>query len=239
MMSRRRGAGSTRTPVLKRARPAALRAKDRTRSETVIRADMTPAGMAESGTILDVDNAVQASILLFAAEGGRPVMGATKMRMMVFYLLKHAGSIAGKGLGGTDAHVNYDSGDVDAELRRLLDAGAVRRDSMAIEATAAGRDAAGALRGQLDEFATDILRNTKEFYGDLTDAELLAYNRAAYPDAGGRGALEKGELKMVEGILLGLIDKGKISTGRAAELLHRSREDVMRMASAAGIPVLN
>ena len=195
--------------------------------------------MAEGGTILDVDNAVQASILLFAAEGGGPVMGPTKMRMMVFYLLKNAGSIAGKGLGGTDAHVNYDSGDVDAELQRLLDAGAIRRDGTAIEATAAGRDAAGALRGQLDERAATMLRNTKEFYGDLTDAELFAYTRAAYPDAGGRGALDKDEMKMVGGILFGLIDKGKISTGRAAELLHRSREDVMRMASAAGIPVLN
>ena len=184
-----------------------------------------------------MENAVQASILLFAAEGGGPVMGATRMRMMVFYLLKNAGSIAGKGLGGTDAHVNYDSGDVDAELRRLLDAGAVRRDSDAIEATAAGRDAAGALRGQLDEFATNILRNTKEFYGDLTDAELFAYTRAAYPDAGGRGALEKDELKMVEGVLIGLVGKGMITTGRVATLLRRDRADVMRMVSAAGIPV--
>ena len=201
---------------------------------------MTLAGMAESGTILDVDNAVQASILLFAAEGGRPVMGATKMRMMVFYLLKHVGSIAGKGLGGTDAHVNYDSGDVDAELRRLLDAGALRRNSTAIEATAAGRDVAGALREHLDERAATMLRNVKEFYGDMTDDEALVYARAAYPDAAvGPGAPEKDGRKAVEAVLFGLIDRGKITTGHAARLLHRSREDVMRMASAAGIPVIN
>ena len=197
--------------------------------------------MAKGGTVLDVDNAVQASILLFAAEGGRPVMGTTKMRMMVFYLLKHAGSIAGKGLGGTDAHVNYDSGDVDAELRRLLDAGAVRRDSTAIEATAAGRDAASALRERLDERAATMLRNTKEFYGDMTDDEALVYAHAAYPDAAAEGpsAPEKDGRKAVEAVLFGLIDRGKITTGHAARLLHRSREDVMRMASAAGIPVLN
>ena len=198
---------------------------------------MTLAGMAESGTILDVDNAVQASILLFAAEGGRPVMGTTKMRMMVFYLLKHVGSIAGKGLGGTDAHMRYDSGDVDAELRRLLDAGAVRRDSTAIEATAAGRDAAGALRGQLDERAATILRNTKEFCSDMTDDEALVYHRAAYPDAGGRGALDKDELKMAEDVLIGLVGKGMITTGHMAMILHRDRAGAMRMVSAAGIPV--
>ena len=196
--------------------------------------------MAESGTILDVDNAVQASILLFAAEGGGPVMGATKMRMMVFYLLKHVGSIAGRGLGGTDAHMRYDSGDIDAELRRLLDAGAVRRDSTAIEATAAGRDVAGALREHLDERAATMLRNVKEFYGDMTDDEALVYARAAYPDAAvGPGAPEKDGRKAVEAVLFGLIDRGKITTGHAARLLHRSREDVMRMASAAGIPVIN
>ena len=193
--------------------------------------------MAEGGMILDVENAVQASILLFAAEGGGPVMGTTKMRMMVFYLLRHAGSIAGKGLGYTDAHMRYDSADVDAELQHLLDAGAVRRDSDAIEATAAGRDAAGALRERLDEFATNILRNTKEFYSEMTDAELLAYNRAACPDAGGRGALDKDEQKMDEDALIGLVEKGMITTGRAAMLLHRDRADVMRMASAAGITV--
>ena len=215
--------------------------QDRIWRETVIRAGRPPACMAKGGAILDVDNAVQASILLFAAEGGRPVMGPTKMRMMVFYLLKHAGSIAGKGLGGTDAHMRYDSGDVDAELRRLLDAGAVRRDSDAIEATAAGRDAAGALRERLDERAATILRNTKEFYGDMTDDEALVYARAAYPDAaaGGPSAPEKDGRKAVEAVLFGLIDRGKITTGHAARLLHRSREDVMRMASAAGIPVLN
>ena len=198
--------------------------------------------MAKGGAILDVDNAVQASILLFAAEGGRPVMGPTKMRMMVFYLLKHAGSIAGKGLGGTDAHVRYDSGDVDAELRRLLDAGAVRRGaSSAIEATAACRDAAVPLRGQLDEHAATILRNTKEFYSDMTDDEALVYHRAAYPDAaaGGPSALEKDGQKAVEDTLIGLVGKGTISSAHAARLLRKDLVDVMRMASAAGIPVLN
>ena len=197
--------------------------------------------MAKGGAILDVDNAVQASILLFAAEGGRPVMGPTKMRMMVFYLLKHAGSIAGKGLGGTDAHMRYDSGDVDAELRRLLDAGAVRRDGTAIEATAAGRDAAGALRGQLDEHAATILRNTKEFCSDMTDYEALVYHRAAYPDAAAEGpsARERDGQKTVEDTLIGLVGKGTISSAHAARLLRKDLVDVMRMASAAGIPVLN
>ena len=82
--------------------------------------------MEESGVILYVDNAVQASIILLAVEGGKAVAGRTQMRMMVFLLLKKVGSIAGRGLAGTDAHMRCDSGDVDAELRRLSDAGAIR-----------------------------------------------------------------------------------------------------------------
>ena len=194
--------------------------------------------MAESGTVLDVDNAVQASILLFAADGGRPVATPTKMRMMVFYLLKHAGPIAGRGLGGTDAHMRYDSGDVDAELRRLSDAGAVRCSSSGIEPTESGRDAAAALAEGLDERAAAILSNTKEFYGDMADAEALVYARAAYPDAaGGRGAFKKDEQKTVEDVLIGLVGRGVISSSHAARLLRRDLLDVMHMMSAAGIPV--
>ena len=94
--------------------------------------------MAETGIVLDADNAVQASILLLAAEGGEPVASRTRMRMMVFLLLKDMGPIAGRGLGGTDAHANCGSADVDAELRRLSDAGAVRCGRPGIEATGAG-----------------------------------------------------------------------------------------------------
>ena len=196
--------------------------------------------MAGSGTILEADNAVQASIILLAAEGGRAVMGPAKMRMMVFLLLKKVGPVAGKGLGGTDAHVRCDSGDVDAELRRLSDAGAIRCGRSGIEATGAGRDAAGALGDRLDERTAAILGDTKEFYNDMADDEALVYTRAAYPGAaGGPGMREKDEQGTVEAVLLGLMAKGKITAGHAARLLRRSRADVMRMASAAGIPVLN
>ena len=196
--------------------------------------------MAEGEAVLDADNAVQASILLLAADGAEPVASRTRMRMMVFYLLKHAGPIAGRGLGGTDAHMRYDSGDVDAELRRLAGAGAVRCGSTGIEATESGRDAADALAERLGKRAATMLRNTKEFYNSMTDDEALVYARAAYPGAAGRqDAPEGDEPKVVEDVLFGLIDRGIISTGHAARLLHRSREDVMRMVSAAGIPVLN
>ena len=192
--------------------------------------------MAKSEAVLDVDSAVQASILLFAAEGGKPVAGPTKMRMMVFYLLKNVDSIAGRGLGGTDAHVRCDSGDVDAKLRCLSDAGAVRCGSSGIEATGSGRDAADALAQGLDERTATILANTKEFYNDLTDDEALVYTLAAYPDARGPDGSEKGE-DAAEDVLIGLVRRGKITTGRMAVLLRCDRADAMRMASAAGIPV--
>ena len=196
--------------------------------------------MAGSGAILEADNAVQASIILLAAEGGEAVAGRTQMRMMVFLLLKKVGPVAGKGLGGTDAHVRCDSGDVDAELRRLSDAGAIRCGRSGIEATVAGRAAADALGAWLDERAASILRDTKRFYNDMADDEALVYTRAAYPGAaGGPGMRGKDGRGTVEAVLLGLMAKEKITAAHAARLLRRSRGDVMRMASAAGIPVLN
>ncbi len=196
--------------------------------------------MAKSEAVLDVDGAVQASILLLAADGAEPVAGPTQMRMMVFLLLKKVGPVAGKGLGGTDAHARCDSGDVDAELRRLSDAGAIRCGRSGIEATGAGRKAAAALSEGLDERAAAILRNTKWFYNGMTDTEALVYTRAAYPGAAGvKGMHEPVEQKAVQDILIGLVGKGVITTGHVAELLGRDRADAMRMVSAAGIPVFN
>ena len=194
--------------------------------------------MAESKTVLDADNAVQASILLLAAEGGEPVAGPTQMRMMVFLLLKKVGSVAGRGLGGTDAHARCDSGDVDAELRRLAGAGAVRCGSSGIEATAAGREAAAALGERLDGRAAAILSDTKEFYNGMTDNEAIVYTRTAFPGAAAeQGAPGRDEQKAVEDVLIGLVGRGVISSSHAARLLRKDLLDVMRMMSAAGIPV--
>ena len=181
---------------------------------------------------------MQASIVLLAAEGGEAVSGQTQMRMMVFLLLKKVGPIAGKGRVDTGTCGHYNGGDVDRELRRLSDAGAIHCDSSGIEATGEGREAADALGAGLDERAASILRNTKWFYNDMTSDEALEYTRIAYPDAAGEsGALKKGKQRAAEDVLIGLVGKGKITTAHVAELLHRDRADVMRMVSAAGIPV--
>ncbi len=197
--------------------------------------------MAEGRTALDADNAVQASILLFAADGGEPAAGPTQMRMMVFLLLKKVGPVAGRGLGGTDAHARCDSGDVDAELRRLSDAGAIRCGRLGIEATGAGRDAADALAERLGKRAATILRNAKEFYNSMTDDEALVYARAAYPGAAGgdAGRIQKGRAKDGGGCPDRPHGKGGgvISSSHAARFLRRDLLDVMRMMSAAAIPV--
>lgn len=195
--------------------------------------------MAGSGIVLDVDNAVQASILLLAGEdGGKAVAGRTQMRMMVFLLLEKVGTIAGKGRGGAGGSGHYDSDDVDRELRHLSDAGVIRCSRSGIEVTGAGRDVASALGSELDEHTAAILSNTKWFYNDMTDAEALVYTRAAYPcPAGGPDARRAEDQKLVEDILIGLVGKGKFTTAHVARLLRRDRADVMRMASAAGIPV--
>lgn len=70
----------------------------------------------------------------------------------------------------------------------------------------------------------------------MTDGEALAYVHAAYPDASEEiGACREIERGMLEGILIGLLGKGKITSAHAARLLRRDRADVMRSKCSHGL----
>lgn len=103
--------------------------------------------MEGSRAVMDVGNAVQASIILLANEGGGAVMVRTKMRMMVLLLLKKAGSIAGKGDSGANTRVHYNGEAVDREFRHLSEVGAIRYNRSLIEITDVCREVAIALGG--------------------------------------------------------------------------------------------
>ena len=183
------------------------------------------------------DNPVQASIILLANEGGAPVMGRIKMQKMVLALSKNAVSIA-----CTDRRVPFDGEAVDGEavdreLRHLSSIGAVRCGRSQIEITAAGRAAAMSLLEGIDGRSLALLRDAKWFFNDMTDDEVLAYARAAYPDAGADPDSSRAA-QDAEGHMIALIGKGKITSERAAELLRRDQADVMRRMGAAGIPAL-
>ena len=198
--------------------------------------------MGGDEAIPGVDDAVQASIILLANEGGAPVTGRIKMQRMVLALLKNAASIPctdrrvpldGEALDGEA----LDGKAVDREPRYLSRTGAVRCGRSQIEITAAGRAPAESLLEGIDGRSLALLRDAKWFFNDMTDGEALAHARAAYPDAGAdpdsSGAAQDAEWHMIA-----LIGKDKITSERAAEPLRRDQADVMRRMGAAGMPAL-
>ena len=188
--------------------------------------------MGGDEAIPGADDAVQASIILLANEGGAPVTGRIKMQRMVLALLKNAASIP-----CTDRRVLLDGEAVDRAPRYLSRTGAVRCGRSQIEITAAGRAPAESLLEGIDGRSLALLRDAKWFFNDMTDGEALAHARAAYPDAGADPD-SSGAAQDAEGHMIALIGKDKITSERAAEPLRRDQADVMRRMGAAGMPAL-
>lgn len=80
----------------------------------------------------------------------------------------------------------------------------------------------------------DVLLEYKETFNDMSDDELLAYVCAAHSDAAGPAACGRLRARM-EGLVMSMLRKEKISCGRAAELLGEEYWSVLKKAGEAGI----
>ncbi len=127
---------------------------------------------------------------------------------------------------------------VDEEARYLEQIGVLSSSPGEITLTKDGKEIANELLKKENKNVVNALNEYKKFLNDLSSKELLAYVYSAYPDMT-EESTEYANLKPnMENYILSLVKKQKISAQRAAELLNKSQEHIIKKMKEKGIMML-
>lgn len=190
--------------------------------------DMSKQGAPEGGRLHKI------IVLLCHAGGGEPIRGKARMQKLVFMLSHRYGG--GREMGfEPGAHGPY-SKMVEEETRHLEEQGILSSDGR-IEITKTGRKAAEAIANWESDML-EIVERYKEMFNDMSEDEILAYICATYPDMAKSSAAYDSVKSHMERHVMSMLRKQKITSGKAADMLDKSREYIMKKAAQEGIPVL-
>ncbi len=187
--------------------------------------------------VLKSDDELQKFIILLANANDEPIKGRLKLQKMMFLLSDKIDEIK--------EQCSYDAGNygphseiVDKESQYLEQIGVLSSNPGEITITKVGKELAKEIMKRKDATILKALNGYKEFLNDLTNNELLAYVYSAYPDMI-EESIEYENLKPhMENHILSLVKKQKISAQRAAELLNRSQDHIIKKMKEKGMLVL-
>ena len=172
-------------------------------------------------------------IMLAHACGGSPVDGKVKAQKLVF-MLSDVDDRAGEAGFYPGADGPY-SDVVDEKIRRLNDLG-ILADGYRTRLADAGRAVAERLAGE-DPNMFEVVEEYKDMFNDMSTDEILTYVHLLYPPMAARSMVRTRLERDAEKHVMSMLRKGKISSGKAAELLGRDRQDVIKTAVKKGIQV--
>ena len=167
-----------------------------------------------------------------------PSGGSDRLQKMMFMASKAIGELGGQGRFEPGEHGPHSEA-VDEDLARLASMGLLSDDGREIAIAPEGMRLAKVLSEDVGEDVMTMLCNQKEFLNDMTGREALGYICAAYPEVAARSAGYEKLRPDMEAILLSLIHKEKIPSGRAAELLGKPLEYVLGLVKNAGFAYLH
>ena len=193
----------------------------------------------EKAVLADADVVQRYLVLLADAGGGEPVRGRTRLQKMMFMASKADGELGREGCFEPDNYGPY-SEVVNEELEYLASIGVLRiAGSGEIGITRAGRRIAERVSKEVGADTPLMLANLKELLNDLSTRDVLGYIYAAYPETASESAEYWRIRPQMEGIMLSLIRKEKITSGHAAELLGKPRHYIIGLMKEAGIAYLH
>lgn len=183
------------------------------------------------------DNSLHKFIILLTHANDEPIRGKLKLQKMMFVLSQIIDDIIEQSSDEVDNCGPY-SEIVGEELRYMKQENILSESYGKISLTNKGKRLAKELAKYVDESTTDLLKECKLFFNDMTSKELLTYVYLAYPKMV-EESLEYTNLKpFMEDQVFSLIKKEKITSLRAAELLHKTQAEIMKKMRDRGLLVL-
>ncbi len=187
--------------------------------------------------ILENGDELQKFLILLANANNEPIKGRLKLQKMMFLLSDKIEEIKNQSSYDADNYGPY-SEVVDEEAQYLEQIGVLSSRPGEIILTKEGKEIAKELIKKENKNVLNVLNEYKKFLNDLSSKELLAYVYSAYPDMT-EESIEYENLKPnIENYILSLVKKQKISAQRAAELLNKSQEYIIKKMKEKGIMIL-
>ena len=187
--------------------------------------------------ILENEDELQKFLILLAYANNEPIKGRLKLQKMMFLLSDKIEEIKDQSSYDADNYGPY-SEVVDEEAQYLEQIGVLSSSPGEITLTKEGKEIAKELLKHENKNILNALNEYKKFLNDLSSKELLAYVYSAYPDMTEESIEYKNLKPNMENYILSLVKKQKISAQRAAELLNKSQEYIIKKMKEKGIMIL-
>ena len=187
--------------------------------------------------VLESEDELQKFLILLASANNEPIKGRLKLQKMMFLLSDKIEEIRNQSSYDADNYGPY-SEVVDEEAQYLEQIGVLSSRPGEITLTKEGNEIAKELIKKENKNVLNALNEYKKFLNDLSSKEVLDYVYSAYPDMTEQ-SIEYETLKPnMEHHILSLVKKQKISAQRAAELLNKSQEYIIKKMKEKGIMIL-
>ena len=187
--------------------------------------------------ILEDGDELHKFIILLANANGESIKGRLKLQKMMYLLSDKIEEIKEQSSYDADNYGPY-SEVVDEEEQYLEQIGVLTSSPGEIALTETGKEIAQEMSKNEDEKILKVLNEYKKFLNDMTGKELLAYIYSAYPDMTEESVEYENLKPNIEKHILSLIRKQKISSQRAAELLDRSQDYIIKKMKGKRMAVL-
>ena len=176
-------------------------------------------------------------VLLAASNGGAPIMGQTKLQKMMFLLSKMSNDMVEQCGYSADNYGPY-SEIVGEAARHLGEIGVLCFDNSGrnISITPTGRRVAEEIAEEEDDDTLDIIDSCKDMLNDLSTDEVLAYVYSSYPRMAEQSVVYDRIKRSMERHIMSMLKKEKISSERAAELLEKPLDYILRRARGMRVP---
>jgi len=188
--------------------------------------------------ILEDEDGLHKFIILLADANDEPIKGRLKLQKMMYLLSDKIEEIKEQSSYDADNYGPY-SEVVDEEARYLEQAGVLNGSHGEIALTKTGKEIAQEVSKNEPKTIMGVLNEYKKFLNDLTRDELLAYIYSAYPDMTEESVEYENLKPNMENHILSLIKKQKISSQRAAELLNKPHDYVIRRMKEKQIDIIH